>query len=99
MDGMVVVMLYTTTAIESRILKRTGTLVCAAVPLLLNEACGVILVTVLRVEPFGGLTIATAAMSFTTGVVPLGSSAPMSGGGTRVSPSISLPTATLAPMS
>src|SRR5689334_1886684 len=79
------------------ILNRTVTLVCVAVPLFVNRACGVI-VPLGIVEPLAGVTNATAPMSFAAGGTPMNSSAPMSGVlALRISPSMSRVTPAFEP--
>jgi hypothetical protein len=65
---------------EFRILNRTGTFVCVAEPVFVNEACGVIGLAVLRSAPFCGSITPFVAMSFVGGRRPFASSAPRSGG-------------------
>src|SRR5215204_1967890 len=76
---------------------RTVTLVCVAVPLFRNLACG-LNEPVGIVEPLAGMTNATAAISLAGGGLPANSSAPMSGVvALRVSASMSVVTPTAAP--
>src|SRR6187402_2568570 len=72
-------------------------LVCGAVPLLTNLACGVNTVLVRIVEPTTGLMISDGARSLAGTGLPTNSSAPMSGVALRVSPSISSSNPTAAP--
>ena len=62
----------------------TVLMVCVAVPIFVNLACGVVVAPVGNTVPVAGTRIDVASMSFAGGAVPLGSSAPMSGAATRI---------------